>query len=330
MKCPQCGLINPGTAERCDCGYSFRKGTATRPFRGKSNQNYAVLIVSLLLLLSMILRRGFLEKEKAPPRPHIPAPRSTMVNQKERGQELHETIPRPEDSFDPSTVQWLSKRVVEKIANFKLRIGSQDVEGSGKTIEVYRVEEVNGDWLWLKAEGKGLGGWAKTNEVVPVERAIEYFTNHIRSCPSEPHGYMMRAALRCKETKDFDLALSDCNQAIRLAPRDPSVYSNRGTVWQNKREYDKAIADYDEAIRIDPKHALAYINRGNVWVAKREYNKAIADCNEAIRIDPKDPIYYRNRGVVWYAMNEYDKAVADYNRALWLDPHDAVTYTLRQ
>ena len=216
MKCPQCGLINPGTAERRDCGYSFRKGTATRPFRGKSNQNYAVLIVSLLLLLSMILRRGFLEKEKAPPRPHIPAPRSTMVNQKERGQELHETIPRPEDSFDPSTVQWLSKRVVEKIANFKLRIGSQDVEGSGKTIEVYRVEEVNGDWLWLKAEGKGLGGWAKTNEVVPVERAIEYFTNHIRSCPSEPHGYMMRACAPVQRDERLR------SRPERLQPGDPT------------------------------------------------------------------------------------------------------------
>lgn len=23
MNCPRCGLINPGTAQRCDCGYNF-------------------------------------------------------------------------------------------------------------------------------------------------------------------------------------------------------------------------------------------------------------------------------------------------------------------
>ena len=26
MDCPHCGLINPDSAERCDCGYDFRSG----------------------------------------------------------------------------------------------------------------------------------------------------------------------------------------------------------------------------------------------------------------------------------------------------------------
>ena len=35
--------------------------------------------------------------------------------------------------------------------------------------------------------------------------------------------------------------------------------------WSDKKEYDKAIADYNEAIRLDPKDANAYINRGMAW-----------------------------------------------------------------
>jgi tetratricopeptide (TPR) repeat protein len=57
--------------------------------------------------------------------------------------------------------------------------------------------------------------------------------------------------------------------------------------WRVKKEYDKAIADYDEAIRLDPKYAIAFNNRGSAWLIKKEYDKAIADYDEAIRLDPK-------------------------------------------
>jgi len=32
MKCPLCGLINPDTAQRCDCGYDFQKGTVEKSY----------------------------------------------------------------------------------------------------------------------------------------------------------------------------------------------------------------------------------------------------------------------------------------------------------
>jgi hypothetical protein len=30
-RCPHCGLVNPGTAEGCDCGYSFANGSVGKP-----------------------------------------------------------------------------------------------------------------------------------------------------------------------------------------------------------------------------------------------------------------------------------------------------------
>jgi uncharacterized RDD family membrane protein YckC len=35
MKCPRCGLINPETALRCDCGWDFGTGTAKESYLGK-------------------------------------------------------------------------------------------------------------------------------------------------------------------------------------------------------------------------------------------------------------------------------------------------------
>ena len=181
---------------------------------------------------------------------------------------------------------------------FKLKVGNQFIDLKGK-IETYRVEQVNGPWLWLYSTQ--LNGWALADHVVPVEQAIEFFTNYIRSYPGDAYGYTMRAIVWREERKELDIALADCNEAIRLDPTNAYVYNNRGWAWSDKKEYDKAIADYSEAIRFNPKHvrANAYIGRGLAWGYKKEYDKAINDYTEAIRLDPKGALAYNNRAWLW-------------------------------
>jgi hypothetical protein len=43
-----------------------------------------------------------------------------------------------------------------------------------------------------------------------------------------------------------------------------AAYCNRGHGLTEAREFDRALADLDEAIRIDPAYACAYSNRGQV------------------------------------------------------------------
>ena len=219
---------------------------------------------------------------------------------------------------------WIGKRVVNRYRGFRLRIENQVIDP--KAIETYRVEQVNGPWLWIRVEGEGLSGWALADHVVPVEQAIAFFTDYIRANPGDTHGYIMRAMIWREEKKELEIALGDYNEAIRLDPTQAYVYGNRGLAWSAKKDYDKAIADYNEAIRIDPKDALAYGNRGRAWRAKKDYDKAIADYNEAIRIDPKLATSYGSRGNAWSAKEEYDKAIADYNEAIRIDPKLAFAY----
>ena len=141
---------------------------------------------------------------------------------------------------------WVGKRVVERYPGFRLRIENQVIDPKG--IRIYRVEQVNGPWLWLKAEGRGLSGWAPADQVVPVDQAIAFFTDSIRANPGDSHGYVMRALIWRQERKEVDLALGDLNEAVRLDPTVADLWTARGLAWHYKEEYEKAIADHSQAI----------------------------------------------------------------------------------
>ena len=102
------------------------------------------------------------------------------------------------------------------------------------------------------------------------------------------------------------------------------LYYNRGIEYDEKRDYDRAIADYNEVIRLDPKDAKAYNSRGIASRAKGDLDRAIADYNEAIRLDPNAGSY-KNRGVANLYAGSLSKALADLNQASELKPKDAYT-----
>ena len=131
------------------------------------------------------------------------------------------------------------------------------------------------------------------------------------------------------ETREYDKAIADFTEAIRLVPKTAGNYFWRAICFGVKGEHDKAIADFTETIRLDPKMAVAYHNRGLSYLVKREYDKAIADFTEAVGLDPNDADNYSRRAVCYGAKDEYDKAIADLTEAIRLDPNMAGAYCNR-
>src|SRR5215831_370604 len=72
---------------------------------------------------------------------------------------------------------------------------------------------------------------------------------------------------------------------------------SQGDISAGNRDYDRAIAEYSEAIRLDPKNPNAFSNRGNAYGNKGDYDRALSDYNEAIRLDPQFAIAFNNRGI---------------------------------
>jgi tetratricopeptide (TPR) repeat protein len=112
---------------------------------------------------------------------------------------------------------------------------------------------------------------------------------------------------------------------MRLKPEAlPRIYQNRGNLYCDRGEYDKALADYGEAIRLSESDHSPFYNRGIAHDMKGDHDQAIADYTEAIRLTPKNLqdfhfyTYFYNRGIVYDEKGDYEKAIIDYTSAIRL------------
>ena len=217
---------------------------------------------------------------------------------------------------------WVGKRVITHYgAVLKVKGQIEDDAGRGKSLQrgkdrsdhrIYRVEQTNGKWLWLVEEKGSARGWITAEWLIPFDQAIEYFTKQMREQPSSST-YHWRGVI-WSDKKEYDIAIADYKEAIRLDPQNESAFISRGLAWKNKKEYDKALADFNEAIRLDPQNATVFVNRGIGWRKKKEYDKALADFNVAIRLDPQYASAFNNRA--WLMATCPDARVRDGKRAV--------------
>jgi Flp pilus assembly protein TadD len=119
---------------------------------------------------------------------------------------------------------------------------------------------------------------------------------------------------------DFDMALSDCNQAMRMEPKSPIVHNRRGLIWYKKGDMDRAFSDYNKAIELNPKYPIALNNRALVFHLRKDYDRALRDFNEAVQYDPNYARAIFNRGLTHKAMGNTAGAEADFVKARQLDP----------
>jgi len=153
---------------------------------------------------------------------------------------------------------------------------------------------------------------------------------------------------------DYELAIMDFSEAIKLEPNLVAAYMLRGralyasvskvigqgdnfssvntvttggkTTTEKVRIYDLAIVDFSQAIRLDPNNITTYRERGSAYADKGDYDNAIADYNQVIRLDPDNDAAYNNRGLVYANKGDYDRAITDLTQAIKLNPNIAILY----
>jgi len=123
---------------------------------------------------------------------------------------------------------------------------------------------------------------------------------------------------------DYNDRIEDCDWLLDSGKLTkgitPYIFGYRGNMYNLMDQYDRAIQDFDQAIRLKPDYYHAFTARGNSYFMMHQYDRAIQDYNQAIRLKSDYSISYHFRGLAYKKKGQFSRAIRDFRMALEINP----------
>ena len=123
-----------------------------------------------------------------------------------------------------------------------------------------------------------------------------------------------------------DAAIHDFDTVIETAPEWPGPFVKRANAFRERDEWDRAIEDYTHALRLDESLSEAYFGRSCAYIELDREEEARQDLEACLRFDPNAGPAYFSRGILGLQEGDYDQAEADFSRVLELEPENAAAF----
>jgi tetratricopeptide (TPR) repeat protein len=149
--------------------------------------------------------------------------------------------------------------------------------------------------------------------------SLEYLNKAIDKDASNAEAFNMRGVAYF-ELKEYQNAMMDYDQAIKIQPDQYKAYLNRALLSSFQNKADKALEDYNKALQLAPDTADLYLNRGQVLVQLDSSAAAIRDFEKATQLDPKNTQAWYNLGNTHFRNSDYEQAVLCLQKATRIDP----------
>jgi tetratricopeptide (TPR) repeat protein len=132
---------------------------------------------------------------------------------------------------------------------------------------------------------------AEASKNQDLDKAVEL----LRKATALDHKYgkdlsavYQQRAYAAATNQQFEDALNDYGEAIKISPEDPRIYEQRAAVEMKMQDMDKALADYSEAIKLKPDDVRYYAYRSYIYEVKGDTKNAMADTEKVLKLDPKN------------------------------------------
>src|SRR5213079_3483843 len=137
---------------------------------------------------------------------------------------------------------------------------------------------------------------------------------------------LAREGAEASKNQEWDKAIELLRKATDLdhkyADELSAVYQQRGYADATNQQFQDAINDYGEAIKLTPQDVRVYEQRAAVEMKLQDYDKALADYSEVIKLKPNEARYLNYRAYIYELKNDIKNSLADTEKALKMDPNN--------
>jgi tetratricopeptide (TPR) repeat protein len=126
---------------------------------------------------------------------------------------------------------------------------------------------------------------AKSQDLDKAVDLLRKATNMDHKYADELSAVYQRRAYALAQNQNYQEAIQDYSEAIKIQPKDPRIYEQRAAVEMKTYDYDKALADYSELIKLKP-NEIRYLNyRAYVYEVKDDLQNSLADTEKVLKQD---------------------------------------------
>jgi tetratricopeptide (TPR) repeat protein len=153
------------------------------------------------------------------------------------------------------------------------------------------LDSNNVDYFQIRAE--------TFNSIHNYQKAIDDINRAIKINPSDLQLYALRGAF-LYSNKQYDLAIEDLNWCLKQKNQDNFFYF-RGMSFYFKANYELALKDFEEAIKLNPNFGAYYTGRGVTKFKLKNRDAAFIDFKKAMDLGDQEGTKYYNDCLIWYS-----------------------------
>lgn len=158
--------------------------------------------------------------------------------------------------------------------------------------------------------------------------AITQFQQAIRDPDVGPWALAMRGEVYRHQGLEAE-ALQDLEKAQQALPDSIWIRNRCGLARLRLGQFHKAVQDFDKVLEYDPQNAWALANRGLAFEMLGQFPRALDDFSKALTYKPDFVWALARRGELYMLLGQYSRALEDFNRALRINPNYAWARALR-